>query len=254
MPKRTGERKGGFDPNRYVVTPLAEQPAREFVTHHHYSATWPAAKLRYALVDRWPAGRYAGTTATIGTFSTHTRKLLSTGEGGFCLTTDDALSTRLRELRNLGKPAGRAFGTRFGLNYKLNALAAALGRAQLGRLHDRLRHRRATLHTITDMITALPGMAPFPVHPDGQANGYAALLTTNGPARPVAERLAAAGVTSDPLRYHYRPLYHSPAFAQFTPTVACRHAEQLSETLVSIPSHEGVGPHDLDRIQAALRG
>ncbi len=200
------------------------------------------------------AGRYAGTTATIGTFSTHTRKLLSTGEGGFCLTNDDALSTRLRELRNLGKPAGRAFGTRFGLNYKLNALSTALGRAQLGRLHDRLRHRRATLNTITDMITNLPGIAPFPVHPDGQANGYAALLTTHGPALPVAERLAAAGVTSDPLRYQYRPLYHSPAFAQFTPAVACRHAEQLCETLVSIPSHEGVGPHDLDRIQAALRG
>jgi dTDP-4-amino-4,6-dideoxygalactose transaminase len=34
------------------------------------------------------AGRYAGTRATIGTFSTHTRKLVCTGEGGFCLTSD----------------------------------------------------------------------------------------------------------------------------------------------------------------------
>src|SRR5258706_4348000 len=52
--------EGGFDPNRYVVTPLAERPAREFVEHHHYGATWPAAKLRYALVDRWPVGQHTG--------------------------------------------------------------------------------------------------------------------------------------------------------------------------------------------------
>ncbi|MDT5024256.1 MAG: hypothetical protein QOE61_682 [Micromonosporaceae bacterium] len=52
--------EGGFDPNRYVVTPLAERPAREFVTHHHYSATWPSAKLRYGLVDRWPVDEHTG--------------------------------------------------------------------------------------------------------------------------------------------------------------------------------------------------
>ena len=58
--------EGGFDPNRYVVTPLAERPAREFVTHHHYSATWPAAKLRYALVDRWPVGRFTPSPVALG--------------------------------------------------------------------------------------------------------------------------------------------------------------------------------------------
>ncbi len=146
------------------------------------------------------------------------------------------------------------FGTSFGLNYKLNALAAALGRAQLDRLHDRLRHRRATLHTITEIITGQPGMTPFPIPAGGQPNGYAALLTTHGPAQPVAERLAHAGITSDPLRYHYRPLYHTPALATYALDTPCVNAERLTATLVTIPSHEGVGPPDLDRIQAALRG
>lgn len=84
-------------------------------------------------------GHYAGTHGVIGTFSTHARKLICTGEGGFCLTDDPAIADRLRQLRNLGKmPDGGDFGTGFGLNYKLPALAAALGRVQLSRLTSRL--------------------------------------------------------------------------------------------------------------------
>jgi dTDP-4-amino-4,6-dideoxygalactose transaminase len=199
------------------------------------------------------AGRYAGTRAAIGTFSTHTRKLVCTGEGGFCLTADPAIAQRLHELRNIGKRPGEGFGGTFGLNLKLNALAAALGITQLGRLATRLEHRRATLHTITANVAGVGGLRPFPIRADGQPNGYAAVFTTTGRAEPVGRRLAAAGITSDPLRYRFRPLYHTPTLAHHAPPTPCRNAEQLAATLVTVPCHEGVGPHDLDRIAAALQ-
>jgi len=200
------------------------------------------------------AGRYAGTRATIGTFSTHTRKLICTGEGGFCLTTDPALAQRLRELRNLGKRPGDGFGVTFGLNLKLNALAAAIGRAQLTRLTTRVEWRRATLAAITDRAAGLAAIDPLPIREDGLPNGYAAPFTASGGARRVAERLAVAGITSDPLRYGYRPLYRIPTLVGHAPAAPCRNAERLTSTLVTVPCHEGVGPHDLDRIAAALRG
>jgi len=200
------------------------------------------------------AGRYAGTRATIGTFSTHTRKLICTGEGGFCLTSDQALAQRLRELRNIGKRLGTGFGATFGLNLKLNALAAAMGRAQLARLTTRVERRRTTLAAITERAAGLAAIEPFPIHPDGLPNGYAALFTASGGAHPVAQRLADAGITSDPLRYGYRPLYRTPALSGHAPATPCRHAERLTSTLVTIPCHEGVGAHDLDRVAAALRG
>ncbi|MDQ1250750.1 MAG: perosamine synthetase, partial [Actinomycetota bacterium] len=59
-----------------------------------------AAQAHGTVVDDRPAG----THATIGTFSTHARKIMTTGEGGFCLTGDDALNDRLRQIRNLGRP------------------------------------------------------------------------------------------------------------------------------------------------------
>jgi len=200
------------------------------------------------------AGRYAGTRTTIGTFSTHNRKLICTGEGGFCLTTDPGIARRLRELRNIGKRPGNGFGATFGLNYKLNALAAALGTTQLQRLATRLEHRRATLHTVTAHLAGLCGLRPLPIPVDGQPNGYAAAFTTTGPAEPIGQRLAAGGITSDPMRYRYRPLYRTPALARHAPPTPCRNAEHLAATLVTVPCHEGVGPHELDRIAAALRG
>ncbi|MFC0532060.1 DegT/DnrJ/EryC1/StrS family aminotransferase [Phytohabitans kaempferiae] len=200
------------------------------------------------------AGRYAGTRATIGTFSTHNRKLVCTGEGGFCLTTNPAIARRLRELRNIGKRPGEGFGATFGLNLKPNALAAALGLTQLGRLATRLEHRRATLHAVTEHLASVGGLHPFPIRADGRPNGYAAVFTTTttGLAEPVGRRLAAAGITSDPLRYRYQPLYHTPALARHAPPTMCRNAEQLAATLVTVPCHEGVGPPDLDRVAAAL--
>ena len=44
----------GFDPSRYAVVDIDENPARRFVVEHHYSGTWPAARLRYGLIDRTP--------------------------------------------------------------------------------------------------------------------------------------------------------------------------------------------------------
>jgi hypothetical protein len=40
-----------FRPHRYRVQPLDEQTARTFTTTHHYSRSWPAAQLRFGLVE-----------------------------------------------------------------------------------------------------------------------------------------------------------------------------------------------------------
>lgn len=55
--RRTSE--GGFDPSRYHVTAIADPPARDFVASHHYARTYPAARLRYGLVDN-TTGRLVG--------------------------------------------------------------------------------------------------------------------------------------------------------------------------------------------------
>lgn len=110
-------------------------------------------------------GCLAGTQGTIGTFSTHSRKLMTTGEGGFCLTDHPELAARLHQLRNLGQPArldgptgtpDGLFGAAFGINYKLAAPLAALGTAQLAKLDQRLAARRRVADRLSPDCTTWP--------------------------------------------------------------------------------------------------
>lgn len=50
-------RDGGFDPDRYEVVAFPNDArAKTFVEEHHYSKAYPAAKARYGLLLRDPAG------------------------------------------------------------------------------------------------------------------------------------------------------------------------------------------------------
>ena len=40
-----------FQPGRYAVAPISEAAARAFVERHHYSGSYPAARLRYGLLE-----------------------------------------------------------------------------------------------------------------------------------------------------------------------------------------------------------
>jgi hypothetical protein len=42
---------GGFDPDHYSVRPIDEVAAKAWVLEHHYSCSYPAAKLRYGLYE-----------------------------------------------------------------------------------------------------------------------------------------------------------------------------------------------------------
>lgn len=64
-------------------------------------------------------GHYAGTRATAGCFSTHDRKLLATGEGGFVLTNDDALADRIDNYTHLGHLRGLTHGVNYTTTFQL---------------------------------------------------------------------------------------------------------------------------------------
>ncbi|MEU4607607.1 hypothetical protein AB0F43_31870 [Kribbella sp. NPDC023972] len=50
-PHRVPVSASRFEPSRYAVQELDESTAQAFVCRHHYSSSWPAARLRYGLLD-----------------------------------------------------------------------------------------------------------------------------------------------------------------------------------------------------------
>jgi perosamine synthetase len=95
-------------------------------------------------------GKKLGTIGTIGCFSFYGNKVMTTGEGGACITNDDALNHKLRKLRDHGMSTKyRYWHDEVGYNLRMTNLNAAVGLAQLEQLKNFL-NRRSFLAKIYD--------------------------------------------------------------------------------------------------------
>lgn len=84
-----------------------------------------------------------GTFGKIGCFSLSTPKIISTGQGGFCVTDDDELAVRMRMSKNFGRrESGKDNFETFGINLKFTDIQAVIGIEQMKKLPERvLRYR-----------------------------------------------------------------------------------------------------------------
>ncbi|WP_158895896.1 MULTISPECIES: DegT/DnrJ/EryC1/StrS aminotransferase family protein [unclassified Pseudomonas] len=90
------------------------------------------------------AGKMIGTIADFGCFSTHDRKLLSTGEGGFVVCKNQIDAEKIRKFIRLGGMKGDMYGP----NYKLSALQAALGNSRLKHVTSQIKLRTENANSI----------------------------------------------------------------------------------------------------------
>jgi dTDP-4-amino-4,6-dideoxygalactose transaminase len=99
-----------------------------------------------------------GTIGTLGCFSFHPRKIITTGEGGMVITKDDLLAESLRRLRNHGmKAAGPVLDlVTPGFNYRLSETGAALGMSQVNDLQDRITERQKLAGYYKNLLEHIP--------------------------------------------------------------------------------------------------
>ena len=184
-----------------------------------------AAQAHGAEVD----GRFVGTLATIGCFSTHEKKFLSTGEGGFIVTRDEALFERTKSFARLGHLSGRSPG----MNFKISAFTAAIGLARLARLDEVVARRRANHAALLRGLasTGLSEMAHI-----GTPNGYNLVIDIGEAASngALASALAGVGIATDAAKYGYKCGYKQALFAGRS--APCPNAEALLGRLIQLPT------------------
>lgn len=128
-------------------------------------------------------GRPVGAIGTVGCFSFHPRKSITTGEGGMVVTNDDALADRIGLLRNHGgrREAGRFRFEEAGFNYRLSDILAAVGVAQLRKLASIVERRRALAAAYTRALDGMPGVTA-PHVPDWGGHVFQSYVTTLDPS------------------------------------------------------------------------
>jgi perosamine synthetase len=80
-----------------------------------------------------------GTFGKIGCFSLSTPKIISTGQGGFCITDDDMIAKKIRMIKNFGRgESGKDNFEVFGINAKFTDLQAVIGIEQMKKMDFRV--------------------------------------------------------------------------------------------------------------------
>ena len=207
-----------------------------------------AAEAHGAEVD----GRRVGSLGLAATFSFFGNKIITTGEGGMVTTDDDALATRMRQLRGQGMdPQRRYWFPIVGYNYRMTNLAAAIGCAQLERADTLLAHRAALARGYAQRLEPLayrdgfqlPSQATWARHVH-----WLYCLRVPAPQRdPLMKSLADAQIETRPFfpPMHQLPIYEDAAFRQER---ALPVAEQLGATGINLPTWHGLTDGQLDRI------
>ena len=88
-------------------------------------------------------GRKVGSFGHVAAFSFQGAKIMTCGEGGMLVTSDQALYERAKYMNDHGRDPHKAFvNTAIGYKYKMSNLQAALGLGQLERIEEMIAKRR----------------------------------------------------------------------------------------------------------------
>jgi len=189
----------------------------------------------------------------IAVFSFHPVKIITTCEGGMCLTNDPHLSNLIGRFRSHGitrqasemskAPDGPWYYEQLnlGLNYRMNDVQAALGLSQMDRLDEFIEKRRAIARRYDELLKDSIVETPKQ-HLDTNSSWHLYIIrlkkNKNITHRQLFEQFRAAGVL---VNIHYIPIYRQPYYQDLGFTAdEFDQAEKYYEEAISIPIFPGL--------------
>jgi len=197
------------------------------------------------------AGRKVGSFSDISCFSFYGNKIVTTGEGGVCLTNSPVLLATLQELRSHGMVPNRGYWhERVGYNYRMTNLQAAVGVAQLRRIDRMLRRNRDLEQLYRESLGAIPGITFAPDLPR-HCQPVVWLVCAHVPAAARDRLIEAARARDLEIRPFFHPLSAMPPYREFARP--CPHSAALARTGINLPTSAAVDSEAVERVAGALR-
>ncbi|GAG94241.1 unnamed protein product, partial [marine sediment metagenome] len=196
-------------------------------------------------------GRMVGSFGNISCFSFFGNKIITTGEGGMCLTDDENLAEKMRILRSHGMSTKRKYWHDvLGFNYRMTNLQAALGVAQTERIDQLVLKKREIAHQYNRALSDIEGVviAPEMKWAKNVFWMYSILLEDYSQHREqISECLAQEGIETRPffIPVHMQP----PHLTQDKLNVA----ENLSRRGMNLPSSISLESETVSEIENIIR-
>lgn len=198
-------------------------------------------------------GKPCGSFGDISTFSFYPNKHVTTGEGGMVVTDSDELAERCRSLRNLCfRKDVRYVHDEISGNYRFTNLQAAVGLAQLERLEEFIKRKRAMGSYYTEQLQGIEGLI-LPIEKTDYADNiywvYGVVLDRHIQAdnKMVQKILAEEGIGTRTFFWcmHEQPVYKKAGLFQ---EETYPNAEYLARKGFYIPSGLTLTEEQMERV------
>lgn len=195
-------------------------------------------------------GKKVGSFGDISCFSFFGNKIITTGEGGMCLTNDEKLAEKMRILRDHGmNPNKKYWHDTIGFNYRMTNLQAAIGVAQLEKLDKFIEKKRKIAGWYKEGFKQMEEKGLIKLHPEMSwakcVYWMYSILIEDGfglDRGEMMKKLEENGIDTRPLFY---PINVMPSYKGGKKFLV---AEELSRKGVSLPSAVILARKDVERI------
>lgn len=189
-------------------------------------------------------GKKVGSFGDISCFSFFANKIITTGEGGMCLTDNEELAERMRVLRDHGmNPHKKYWHDVVGFNYRMTNMQAAIGVAQLEKIEKIIQIKRRNANIYNLLLKDVNGI-DLPIEEKWAINVYwmySVLIDHRISRDDLMKKLEEKGIDSRPFFYpiHTMPPYRNGVFPI---------AEVLSKIGMSLPSSANLKIEEIESI------
>jgi perosamine synthetase len=196
-------------------------------------------------------GQPVGSFSDVASFSFYANKIITTGEGGICVTNDTNLAARMRMLRDHGmRPDRRYWHEEAGFNFRMTNLQASIGCAQLDRMPELLAMRRAVHESYKAAFKGIDSVL-MPNHLGERSQEVVWFSCARVPASKRQALIDACKAANIDLRPFFNSLSAMPAYRRYARH--CPHSAALSLDGVNLPTSRRVTPEVVDRIAEIFR-
>jgi dTDP-4-amino-4,6-dideoxygalactose transaminase len=200
-------------------------------------------------------GTPAGAFGEAAVFSFNGNKIITTSGGGMLVSRSEALVSQARHLATQARdPFVHYEHSTIGYNYRLSNLLAALGRAQLHSLDERIARRRAINEAYRAGLGDLEGISFMPVADYGEPNWWLTCMLVDpdlfgADREEIRLALEREDIESRPT---WKPLHLQPVFAEAR-VVGGACCAGVFERGLCLPTGSSLSDDDLARVIAAVQ-
>ncbi len=194
-------------------------------------------------------GKKVGSFGDISTFSFFGNKVITTGEGGMCLTNSNQYNDKMRVLRDHGmSKQKRYWHDEIGYNYRMTNLQAAIGVGQLERIEEILEFRRSVERGYIDTLADFD-FIQFEPHFEGRKRitWLVSALITNGKRDELIALMNEEKIDARPFFY---PLGDMAPYKDYV--FSNTNSKKLSAMGVNFPTAQELTPGIKERIKSVF--